>query len=147
MQLLEKEQLLKVNLWDLYWQFIQSIQAIYKAELQKKIPGEEIIAELGVTGCFFGPNGEAVGDHPELEEIYFKIEGRQKSVRLAISLANVQKTQLQLVVGDDETYYYPKDENFSLSMLFQEEFVQVATDWLRRSWLNEFGNDNFQQNY
>ncbi len=75
------------------------------------------------------------------------MKNKNESIRIVVSYAHTERAHIELVVGDNETYYFTQEELHITKIIFSEELLQAAVDWLQKGWFNSYAHNNFKRNY
>ena len=149
-KLLNKKALLGFNLFEIYANFLLSLQKIYHNELTS-IHGEEINSWIEVEDKkIIDPSSfTECKISEEVDEIYFQLPNRKTSIRICVSYGETDAASLDLVVGDKETYFsnYMGNSKPPTSALFLPKVIEVAKEWLDKGSMNEFAKKHFKRNY
>ena len=143
MEKMNKEQVLSTDLWAIYWNFLKSLQEVYKQELQQKLLNETDLNSWIKSMRFFDRKGQAGCDNPELEEVYFQITNHKSKIRICIDYAHTKDANLELVRDRKPCYFHLKGEH-NTKLIFLPEVILAAVLWLKDGRLDEQGIKYFE---
>jgi len=134
-KLMSKDEVLGLDLWTIYWNYLLSLQEAFKKELQAKLGDIEIETWIMSYANFLDTaTGKILGDAPELEEIHFRLGNHVPSVRIGVSYAHTSMIDLEFVEntteGEDD-HYYVNDKHHSANRVFSDEMISTASEWLK----------------
>jgi hypothetical protein len=138
---MEKKQVLSFNLWEEYYNFLVSLEGVYKEELKTLLAEETIYAFI--ESKFYNKEGglkePRSSDYPDSEEVHFELKDHKNFISLDFYYGNTEKAGISLGTtnenGRELLHLYSSDE---LASIFSPEILEAVACWLKTGELNDF---------